>query len=491
MVTRRHFLQAAGALTALGSLGARTAVAAAEAAAPPAPRGHAYVPTTDPLVRRKLAAWSDWKFGLILHFGLYSQLGIVESWSICSEDEPFCKRPDGVGYVAWKQRYENLRKTFDPTRLDPAHWAAAAYAAGMRYVVFTTKHHDGFCLFDTATTDYRSTAADVPFHADPRANITRAVFDAFRSKGFGIGAYFSKADWHHPDYWSPLWATPTRNNNYNVDKHPELWRRFVEFTQLQVNELTSQYGRVDLLWLDAGWVGGHFNPNARAYSSSVPWSQDIDMPRMAATARRNQPGLIMVNRDEGGPYEDYRTPEQTVPDHPLPYPWETVMTMGDSWSWKPDDNYKSPRALVHLLAGIVAKGGNLLLGVGPKGDGELPAVALERLAAIGKWMDVNGTAIHATRPVAPYSAGKFRYTRTHAGAVNAIYLTADDEPELPAELEVPGLQPAANASLRVLGQPERLTWKPGTQGVRVSLPAALRQRLRGTLAWVLQVSPTA
>lgn len=156
-----------------------------------------------------------------------------------------------------------------------------------------------------------------------------------------------------------------------------------------------------------------------------------------------------------------------------------------------DDNYKSPRALVHLLASIVAKGGNLLLGIGPQGDGELPMVALERLRAIGAWMDVNGTAIHATRPVAPYSAGKFRYTRSHAGHINAIYLTAADEAELPGELEVPGLQPDADASLRVLGQPERLDWKPGTGGARATLPAALRQRLCGTLAWVLQVTPAA
>lgn len=243
MPTRREILQGVAALALLARLGPRPALAAA----PPKAKSDDYIPETDPLVVKKLAQWSDWKFGLILHWGIYSQLGIVESWSICSEDEPWCKRPDGVGYVEWKRRYEQLPKTFNPVKFDPARWADAAHDAGMRYVVFTTKHHDGFCMFDTATTDYRITAPDVPFHANPNANIAKSLFNAFRAREFGIGAYFSKADWHTQDYWSPRWATPTRNNNYDVRKYPELWKRFVEFTHKQIDEITSQYDRIDLM----------------------------------------------------------------------------------------------------------------------------------------------------------------------------------------------------------------------------------------------------
>lgn len=388
MVTRRRMLQGTAALALLTPLGknfgkgteqgngpAKDPALAAQAAQA---TGGGYVPVTDPLVQAKLAQWADWKFGIILHWGLYSELGIVESWTLCSED--WIKRPGNAPYVAWKQRYEKLRTTFDPTQFDPAQWAEAAHAAGMRYVVFTTKHHDGFCMFNTAQTDYRVTASDVPFHSNPRANVAKAVFDAFRRRGFGIGAYFSKADWHHPDYWSPLWATPTRNNNYDVAKYPGMWQRFVDYTHAQIRELTTQYGRVDLMWLDAGWVNPRPHPDAKAYTSEVPWAQDIDMPALAAIARSNQPGIVLVNRADGGPYENYRTPEQTVPDRPLPYPWETCMTMGGSWSWNPHDHYKSPRELVHLLVGIVAKGGNLLLGIGPKGDGQLPAEAVRACA---------------------------------------------------------------------------------------------------------------
>ena len=484
MPTRREILQGAAALALL----ARLDPPAALAAAPAKKQSDGYIPETDPRVLKKLAQWSDWKFGLILHWGTYSQLGIVESWSICSEDEPWCKRPDGVGYVDWKRRYEQLPKTFNPVKFDPAGWARAAHDAGMRYVVFTTKHHDGFCMFDTATTDYKITAPDVPFHTHPKANIAKALFDAFRARDFGIGAYFSKADWHTPDYWSPRWATPTRNNNYDVRKYPEVWKRFVEFTHEQIDELTSKYGRIDLMWLDAGWVNAQDHPDAKAYGMEVPWAQDIDMPRLAATARRNQPGIILVNRADGGPYENYRTPEQTVPKHPLPYPWETCMTMGKSWSWDPHDKYKSPRELVHTLVEIVAKGGNLLLGVGPQGNGELPATALERLKAIGAWMQTNGSAIHASHPLAPSQEGKFRFTQLKDGSVNAIYLADAGEREPPAAIELHSLQPAPHADVEVLGASERLASQLRGGGFRVELPEAVRHRLAGAPAWTLRIS---
>ena len=327
----------------------------------------------------------------------------------------------------------------------------------------------------------------MPYHSNPRANIAKAVFDAFRARDFGIGAYFSKADWHTPDYWSPEWATPARNNNYDTRKYPETWKRFVEFTLKQVEEITSQYGRIDLMWLDAGWVdGAKTHPDAKAYGMEVPWAQDIDMSRLAAIARRNQPGIILVNRDEGGPYENYRTPEQTVPKHLLPYPWETCMTMGTSWSWKPDDDYKSPRELVHTLVGIVAKGGNLLLGIGPEGNGTLPAVALERLRAIGAWMQVNGSAIHASKPIAPYAEGKLRFTKSNDGAVNAIWLAGEGE-RPPESIALNGLQPAPGARLQVLGTHAPLEWTAQRTGTIVHLPDSVRDRLTGALAWTLRV----
>ena len=141
-----------------------------------------YVPVTDPLVVRKLDEWQDRKFGFMMHWGAYSQWGVVESWSICSED--WIKRPAGTSYVDYKSKYEALPKTFNPIGFDPDVWASVAADAGMKYVVFTTKHHDGFSMFDTKETDYRITAPDVPFHINPRANIAKEVFAAFRKQSF-------------------------------------------------------------------------------------------------------------------------------------------------------------------------------------------------------------------------------------------------------------------------------------------------------------------
>lgn len=475
-----------------GLRGLRAAALLAAALLVLTPPGHAaapgdgYVPETDPQVAAKLRQWQDWKFGFMVHWGPYSQWGVVESWSICSEDVPWCSRPAGSSYVDYKKRYEELPKTFNPVKFDPASWAATARAAGMRYLVFTTKHHDGFSMFDTQQSDYRITGPDVPFHTNPRANIARAVFDAFRAQGFGIGAYFSKPDWHHPDYWAPEWATPDRNVNYDTRRHPERWQRFVDFVHSQIAELTSAYGALDILWLDGGWVNSQEHPDAHPGSGVVPWPQDIDMPGLAALARRNQPGLIIVDRAVGGPYENYRTPEQQIPAEPLPYPWETCMTLGNSWSYAPHDQYKSARTIVHLLADVVAKGGNYLLNVGPDANGELPPEAVARLLEVGAWLKLNGRAIYASRPLAPYHDGKLRFTRLPDGTVNAIYLLDENEPA-PSQLLLPGVTAAARARPGILGIAGTLRWQQQAEGLRVEIPAAVRRQLKGADAFTVSI----
>ncbi|ENM5731883.1 alpha-L-fucosidase [Vibrio mimicus] len=453
-----------------------------------------YVAETDPLVVRKLDEWQDLKFGFMMHWGPYSQWGTVESWAICSEDEEWIwsKRPNGVAYVDYVKQYEALPDTFNPTLFDPASWAKIAKEAGTKYVVFTTKHHDGFSMFDTRQTDYRITAPNVPFHDNPRANITRAVFDAFRDKDFGIGAYFSKPDWHSDDYWWPRFATPNRHPNYDTRRYPERWQRFVNFTHAQIGELTRDYGRVDILWLDGGWVrpGDTLDYVAKG-KAGVPWAQDIDMPRLAAMARRNQPGLIVVDRAVGGRYENYRTPEQEIPDEPLPYPWETCMTLGDSWSYMPKDNYKSTHTVVQMLVDIVAKGGNYLLNVGPQPDGQLPAEAVSRLREIGAWLKVNGEAIYASRTVPPYRDGKFRYTRLKNGDVYAIYLPDTDEQRLPAQLEIPGPSPRVGSRLTVLGSDAELEWRREGDRTIAVIPEEARDATSGSPAWAIRLPSAA
>ena len=444
---------------------------------------------TDPLVLKKLDWFQDQKFGLMMHWGPYSQWGVVESWTLCSEDEPWCRRPM-PDYVEYKKAYEDLPRTFDPAKFDPAAWARAAKAAGMRYVVFTTKHHDGFSMFDTKQTDYRITGPECAFRDNPKANIAREIFDAFRQEGFGVGAYFSKPDWHHPDFWAPEWATPDRNVNYSIDRYPERWQRFRDFTFRQIEELMTGYGPVDILWLDGGWVRpqplrqlapGLFEHNAK--------NMDIDMPRIAAMARRHQPGLLIVDRTVTGRYENYRTPEQEVPEKPLPYAWETCMTMANQWSYNAKDTYKSARRLIHLLVDIVAKGGNFLLNIGPSPEGELPAASLERLAEIGAWMKTNGPAIYGTRPVAPYKDGKVCFTALPDGTVFAIYLADEDETAPPAKVALGSLRPADGTPVRMLGVEGEVRWERNGKGALLTVPERALKTPPCRYAWAFSFKP--
>lgn len=438
---------------------------------------------TDPLVLKKLEWFQDQKFGLLMHWGTYSQWQIVESWSLCPEDEGWCERrgEHAKDYFEYKRAYESLKTTFNPARFDPEKWADAAWGAGMRYVVFTTKHHDGFCMFDTKETDYKITSKECPFSAHPRSDVARAIFDAFRDRGFGTGAYFSKPDWHCPDYWWPYFPPLDRNPNYAIAKHPQKWEAFKTFTRNQILELMSNYGPMDILWLDGGWVQPR-NPPSPQWGLN-PAGQDIDMPGIAATARALQPGLIIVDRAVPGRYQNYRTPENEVPEAPLDYVWETCMPMATSWSYVATDTYKSPHRLVHLLVDIVAKGGNLLLNIGPSPEGEWDPDAYDRLTALGAWMKVNGAAIYKTRAISPYKEGKLCYTRSPDGVLNVIYLAEPGETVPPAAVEVPSFAPEAGGAVTMLGVSEPMTWEPRGGGAVIRVPDAVRERPPCEYAW--------
>ncbi len=446
---------------------------------PPIDRPAAADQETDPLVWDKLDRFQDWKLGFMMHWGIYSQWGCIESWPLVEADK--WARPDdlppwterGKDFERFFRDYVALNKTFNPQKFDPTKWVAAAKDAGMKYVVFTTKHHDGFCMFDTKQTDYRTTDASCPFHINPKADVVKEVFNAFRAEGFGIGAYYSKSDWHHPGYWSPDWPHKDRNVNYDTSKYPEKWATFVSFTHNIVAELITNYGPVDILWLDGGQVR--------------PPKQDINMPKLAAMARRHQPGLLVVDRTVGGRYENYRTPEQEVPEKAMPYVWETCMTMATQWSYKPDDKYKSTRQLIHLLVNIVAKGGNFLVNVGPTADGELPEPALERMKEIGQWMRINGDAIYGTRPLPPYKVGPVCLTKK-GEKLYAIYLAQEEQTVLPERIQIPPVKDAK--SVKLLGSKAAVEWTITAEGLVVTIPQDVRQSATGGHAWALEMEGT-
>jgi alpha-L-fucosidase len=428
---------------------------------------------TDPLVLKKLEWFQDMKFGLLMHWGTYSQWGIVESWSLCPEDEGWCERRGkyASNYFEYKSVYENLKSTFNPARFEPEKWAAAAQDAGMKYVIFTTKHHDGFCMFDTKQTDYKITDKDCPFSSNPRSNVAKEIFNAFRDKGFGVGTYFSKPDWHSPDYWWPYFPPLDRHVNYDIKKYPERWESFKKYTYNQIQELMSDYGKIDILWLDGGWV----NPKEKG--------QDVDMPKIASMARSLQPGLIVVDRAVPGRYENYRTPEQQIPEKPLDYVWETCMTMATSWSYVPNDTYKPTSKIIQMLVDIVAKGGNYLLNIGPSPEGEFSPDAYNRLKEIGGWMKINGSAIYSTRPIAPYKENTVCFTHAPDGSINAIYLAKENENNPPETISISSFVPKAGSTVTMLGVAEPMKWEKAGTGFILHVPESVRNNPPCNYAW--------
>ncbi len=416
-----------------------------------------YVWPTDPAVLQKLDEWQDLKFGVLMHWGIYSVKGIVESWRLCNEDWEWNRRPEGSVYEDYKKWYWDLSKEFNPVRFNPGQWADVFSRAGMKYMIFTTKHHDGFCMFDSEYSDYG--IAHGPFSDDPRKDVARHVFDAFRARDFMIGAYFSKPDWHHHGFWNPYFATPDRHPNYNVEKYPEWWKSYVEYTGNQLLELTTgKYGKIDILWLDGGWIRG----------------DQIGLDDILPKARAFSPGMICVDRTIKGPNENYRTPEQTIPKTQSEHPWESCITLTQKWGWRPDATFKSARKVIGLLAEITAKGGSLVLGVGPTPEGLIEDGAIPVLEEIGEWLGRCGEAIYSTRITPDYNDGDIWFNASKDGkTLYAIYALKDGE-QLPETLVWKGNFPK-DGKVVLLNNGKKLRAYVKDDEVTVKLPRNLRQ----------------
>lgn len=454
----------------------------------------AYYPVKDSLVNKKMEKWQDIKFGLMMHWGTYSQWGIVESWSLCPEDEPWCDRED-KNYFRYKNDYENLQESFNPIDFNPDKWAKIAKEAGMKYVVFTTKHHDGFCMFDSKLTDYSVTNSKTPFHTNKRANITKEIFEAFRKKDFMIGCYFSKPDWHVPSYWWPNFPPKDRNVNYDVNKYPEKWEEFVQFTHGQIDELMTDYGAIDILWFDGGWVCKMSEAEITKYRNTPGFkqpnlqNQDIRMDEIASKAREKQPGLIVVDRAVEGPNQNYMTPENKVPESFIPVPWESNIISGGGYSYVPNAKYMSSKQVVQMLVDVVAKGGNLLLNIAPSPKGDFDRAAYDMLEGVARWMKVNSESIYDTHPIAPYRQGKLAYTQNRfTDAIYVTYLVDSVDDKLPEAVIFNNITPADNAELRILGNNQKLKWKSLGKDCLVEIPQDLIESIKGECAYVFKIS---
>ncbi len=330
---------------------------------------------------QRLKWWTDARFGMFIHWGLYA-LPARHEWVKNAERMT-------------NDQYQKYFDIFNPDLFDPHEWAKMAKAAGMKYVVLTAKHHEGFCLFDSKYTDYKST--NTPFGRD----IIKEYVEAFRAEGLKVGFYYSLIDWHHPDYTIDR-VHPQRQESDSAYARLNKGRdmnKYREYIKNQVRELLTNYGEISIIWFDFSFPG----KNGKGHD-------DWDSENLLKLARSLQPGIIVDDRldlrdVEGG--WDFTTPEQVkVSKWPevngKRVPWETCQTFSGSWGYYRDENtWKSPAQLIELLIESVSKGGNLLLNVGPTGRGVFDYRAQDRLTAMGQWMKFNNRSIYGCTEAPP------------------------------------------------------------------------------------------
>lgn len=319
--------------------------------------------------------WTDAKFGMFLHWGLYSEAG--GDW----KGKPYKGNEHFMLYekIPWKEYGAVLGSRFNPEKFNADAWVRMAKEAGMKYVVITAKHHDGFAMFDSPSSDY-NIVKKTPFGKDPLKDIAKAC----NKYGLKFCVYYSLGrDWQDPDVPTNWPVKGGRSNTWDYpDEDAKVLSRYIEGkVKPQLRELLTQYGKVGIVWFDT------YEMVTRAQSEALK--------KLVLSI---QPDCIVNNRIGGG-FGDYDVMEQDIGNKIRTRPWESCITMSGMWGYnKYDSVWKSPELLVRQLTEIVSKGGNYLLNVGPKGDGSFPDSAIERLTAVGKWMQINGEAIYGTRP---------------------------------------------------------------------------------------------
>lgn len=349
-------------------------------------------------LEQKINWFKDQKIGVIFHWGLYSEAGIVESWQLSEEDEWARKKPWRDDLNILRKDYWQLNQQFNPLKFDATHWAKQVKHAGFKYMLFTTKHHDGFAMYDTQQTNYKITSADCPYAVQQTADVFKTLAKAFKKEQIAVGAYYSKADWHHPAYWVTDSHPRGRYASYDPLQQPKLWKQFNDFVGAQLTELCQNYGDIDILWLDGGWVNSANN-------------EMLDMEQIVPQLRQLQPDLLVVDRTIGGEFENYVTPERKVPLELPVKAWESNIPFAKNWGYVPNDIYKPFSELVETLVKIVSLGGNVIFGIGPKPDGTLPIEAQQLLTEFGAWLKLFGDGIYGTRPFKITSLGPWHFTQ--------------------------------------------------------------------------------
>lgn len=362
---------------------------------------------------QRMAWWREARFGLFIHWGLYAQpagewkgeqIPGISEWIMARAEIPVAE-------------YEKLATTFNPVKYNAEEWVRLAKQAGMKYIVITSKHHDGFAMFHSKASTYNIVDA-TPFDRDPLEELAEAC----KKQGMRLGFYYSQAqDWHEPGgtYWNIEQDEP----HWDPDLVREPLMNYINGKAVpQVKEILENYGGLDILWWD------------------TPRGMTEEAARALQAEADQYPAMLTNNRLYRSWPGDFSTPEQHVPPTGLDYDWEVCMTMNTSWGYKHyDHNWKSSETLIRMLVDIASKGGNLLLNVGPTAEGEIPQPSVERLQAIGEWMDINGESIYGTEASPFFKLPWGRCTSRKTGEGTSLYLHVFNWPE-DGLLRVPSLQ---------------------------------------------------
>ena len=399
--------------------------------------------------------WRDATFGMFIHWGLYSvPAGYYHG-------EPV----EGIGEWIMDHaaipvaEYEEFATEFNPARFDAEEWVRIAKNAGMKYIVITSKHHDGFSLWDSKVSDY-DVVDSTPYGRDLLAQLR----DACEEAGIKLCFYHSIMDWHHPDAQAPHYP------DYNSHKvNPEFPRYFENYLKPQIKELITRY-RPHVMWYDGEWIPEYTHEmGVGLYNFNRRLNPDLIINNRIDKGRQGMKGMNSDDRQYAG---DFGTPEQEILDGTSSFDWESCMTMNDTWGYKKDDhNWKSAETLIHNLADIAAKGGNYLLNVGPTAEGLIPEPSVERLAEMGAWLRVNGEAIYATEGGQPYHEGdSIRYIRSKDSATT--YAITLEWPGSTLSLE--HVHPRAGGQVNLLGHDKPLAWELQAGTTVIHLPPELQ-----------------
>lgn len=434
--------------------------------------------TTTPEREQRMEWWRDARFGMFVHWGLYS--GLAGTW----EGKAVAKK-GGMEWLQFRVRAdtdtyaEAAMPLFKPTPGFAQSWAKLAKQAGCKYLVFTTKHHDGFALHDSSVTEFDAGSV-------LNRDLVREIVDACHAEGLRVGFYHSVIDWHHDQYCygeSKILPHPNRGKPYANGKRDH--KKYIDFLHNQVDELVTKYGQVDVIWWDYSATDFQGNEAWRAFD-------------LMANVRDKQPQVIMNNRlfriPEAGwkgqgmkailprldsKYGDFITPEQHVPENGLPgVDWETCMTMNTTWGYsRHDSKWKSSQKLIRTLIDIASKGGNYLLNIGPLGDGSIPKQSVKRLADMGRWMDVNGESIYGSTasPLGKPDWGRV----TQNTKTNAIYLHVFDWPT-DGKLTVEGVSGSVTSATLLSGVVEVPVSKSGS-AVVLELPTSAPDKIASVI----------